>query len=58
MTKRPLSFRNNFRRRARLERQRLQRPPIKKQAEESPVTGKMILRLLLMIVTAGIMGRT
>jgi hypothetical protein len=57
MTKRPLSFRNNFRRRARIERQKLQRPPIKKQAEVSPVTFKMILRLLLMIVTAGIMGR-
>jgi hypothetical protein len=57
MTKRPLSFRNNFRRRARIERQKLQRPPIKKEPEPSPINGKMILRLLLMIVTAGIMGR-
>lgn len=56
MSDKPRPYRNNYRRREEIARQRQQRPKIKKE-EKSPLTIGMIFRIALMIITAGIMGR-
>jgi len=47
------TYKNNYRRRAQQQRQRMTTPNIKKE-QDSPVTIGMIIRILLMIITAGL----